>query len=147
VGFSLGITRNNPLPIFNGNSRPYITSYDNWRAPVEGSFDPAKNRFLNAAAFPAQPNSRLGNATRLNPKLRAFPSLNENVCLGKTFNNNHHHQPGGTVPAGLPCGGVQRPQPGRLLHAHDEFQQQLIRMITSQANSPRQMQLGLKLYW
>ncbi len=35
--------------------------------------------------FPAQPTSLLGNATRYNPMVRAFPDLNENVSLGKTF--------------------------------------------------------------
>jgi hypothetical protein len=52
---------------------------------VNGSFDPAVNLFINPAAFPAQPNSLLGNETRFNPKPRAFPNKGENVSLGKSF--------------------------------------------------------------
>src|SRR5262249_5907691 len=55
-GFPIQLTRNNPLPLFNGTTRPVITSYDNWRAPIKGDdFDPAVDRFLDRAAFPAQP--------------------------------------------------------------------------------------------
>ena len=73
-----------PLPIFNGSNRPYISTYD-WKTSWDGSFDPNAERYLNAAAFPAQPGNLLGNATRYNPTVRAFPSLNENVSLGKSF--------------------------------------------------------------
>ena len=34
-GFPIALSRNNPLPIFNGGTRPFITSYDNWRAPLK----------------------------------------------------------------------------------------------------------------
>jgi hypothetical protein len=44
-GFPIALSRNNPLPIFNGGTRPVITSYDNWRAPLKGdSFDPARRQ-------------------------------------------------------------------------------------------------------
>jgi hypothetical protein len=83
-GFPIGVTRNAPLPIFNGTNRPVITSY-NWKTSWSGDFDPNAERYLNAAAFPAQPANLLGNATRFNPLVRAFPSFNENVSLGKSF--------------------------------------------------------------
>ena len=51
-GLPLAVTRNNPLPIFNGSTRPSITTYDGWLMPVDGRFDPAKNLYLNIAAFP-----------------------------------------------------------------------------------------------
>ncbi len=78
-GMPIALSRNNPLPINNGVTRPVIDSYDNWRAPVKGDkFDPNVDRFLNIAAFPTQPAYLMGNATRYNPKVRAFPNLNEN---------------------------------------------------------------------
>ena len=33
-GFLVALARNNPFTIFNGVTRPTITSYDNWRAPI-----------------------------------------------------------------------------------------------------------------
>ena len=64
-----------------------ITSYDGWRAPIKGDkFDPNVDSFLNASAFPAQTDfSGFGNATRFNPKLRNFPTYNENINLARTF--------------------------------------------------------------
>jgi hypothetical protein len=60
TGCPIGVTSNSPLPIFNGANRPVVTTYD-WRAPVSGdSFDPAKDKHLNAAAFPAQPSECWG---------------------------------------------------------------------------------------
>ena len=38
-----------------------------------GSFDPNKDTYLSAAAFPAQTPGVLGNATRFNPLVRGFP--------------------------------------------------------------------------
>jgi hypothetical protein len=47
-GFPLRITRNNPLPLFNRDTRPVIDSYENWRAffigfPL-GGVQPAESR-------------------------------------------------------------------------------------------------------
>ena len=84
-GFPVALARNNPLPIFNGGTRPTITRYDNWRAPLQGdNFDPQVDRYLLTSTFPAQPIA-FGNMTRFNPKLRAFPSFNENISVGKSF--------------------------------------------------------------
>src|SRR5207248_11550726 len=58
-------------------SRVYITSYDNWRAPVSGAkFDPAKDVWFNPLAFNQGYttdflNANFGNSTRNNPKLRS----------------------------------------------------------------------------
>ena len=86
-GTPLMVSRNNALPLFNGGTRPFITTYDNWRAPIKGDrFDPNADRFLDRSAFPAtQPSILWGTETRNNPKLRSFPSFSENVSLAKTF--------------------------------------------------------------
>lgn len=83
-GTPIGVTVNDTLPIFNLTERPTVTT-DNWLTPYSGSFDPNKETYLNAAAFPAQSVGVLGNAPRLNSQVRNFPTLNENVSLAKTF--------------------------------------------------------------
>ena len=63
-----------------------ITTYDGWRAPIKGAkFDPNVDSFLNASVFPAQNSNTFGNATRFNPKMRNWPSYNENINVARTF--------------------------------------------------------------
>ncbi|HEY2933753.1 MAG TPA: TonB-dependent receptor [Acidobacteriota bacterium] len=140
-GFPIALTRNNPLPILNSLTRPTITGYDNWRAPIAGDkFDPGRDRFLNRSVFPAQPDA-FGNATRFNPKVRAFPGLTENISVAKSFGlgedrrfdfrwevfNMFNRTVFGTGSTNLNS---------------NEFG-----VVNSQVNDPRQMQLGLKFYW
>lgn len=141
-GVPLALARNNPLPIFNGNTRPQIDGYENWRAPIVGEkFDPAVDRFLKpASAFPVQPNG-FGNATRYNPKVRSFWGQSENVSIARTFRitegvridlrgeafNIFNRTIFGTGSTNLNAGNFG--------------------IVTNQANDPRQMQMGLKLYW
>ncbi len=142
-GTPIALTRNNPLPIFNGITRPLVDSYDNWRAPIAGDkFDPNVDRFLiTKAQFPAQPIGGFGNATRYNPKVRTFWGQNENVSLAKTFRvtesvridlraeafNLLNRTIFGTGSTNLDAGNFG--------------------IVTSQTNTPRQMQMGLKVYW
>jgi hypothetical protein len=139
-GFPLAVTRNAPLPIFNGVNRPYITTY-NWESTWTGAFDPNAERYLNAAAFPAQPNYLLGNATRYNPKVRAFPGLNENVSLGKSFPLTERFHLDFRAEAFNVFNRVVFGNPNSNLSSNS------FGLVTSQGNSPRQMQLALKLYW
>ena len=140
-GFPIALSRNNPLPIFNSQTRPTVTSYDNWRGSVAGSkFDPAVDRFLNLAVFPTQPNA-LGNVTRYNPKVRAFANRNENISVAKSFNfterwrmdfrwevfNMFNRTVFGTGSTNL--------------------NSNTFGVVTNQANDARQMQVGLKIYW
>jgi hypothetical protein len=140
TGFPIAVTRNAPLAIYNGVNRPVITTY-NWESTWSGSFDPAKDLFLNAAAFPAQPNYLLGNATRFNPLVRAFPNLNENVSMGKSFNFTERLRLDFRAEAfnlfnrtvfGTPVTNLNSTSFG---------------LVTTQANTARQMQLALKVYW
>jgi outer membrane receptor protein involved in Fe transport len=140
-GFPLRLTRNNPLPIFNRDTRPVITSYEGWRGQIRGEkFDPAVDRFLDLAAFPAQPVA-FGNMTRHNPKVRTWPLFNENVSLAKTFS------------IGERLRLDFRWEAFNLLHrtafstGNTNLNASTFGVVTSQVNQPRRMQAGLKLYW
>ncbi|HET8549818.1 MAG TPA: TonB-dependent receptor, partial [Bryobacteraceae bacterium] len=56
-GFPVALSRNNSLPLQNASNRPFVDSYENWRAPIRGDkFDPNVDRFLKPKnQFPAQP--------------------------------------------------------------------------------------------
>jgi hypothetical protein len=140
-GFPIAIGRNNPLTIFNGGTRPTITSYNDWRAPLKGGdFDPAVDRFLNKAAFPAQPIA-FGNVTRYNPKVRSFPSFNENVSLGKSFAFGEHRK--------LDFRWEAFNLFNRVIFGtgSTSLDSTAFGVVTDQANSQRQMQVALKFYW
>ncbi len=141
-GFPVALARNNPLAIFNGATRPFVDSYADWRAPIAGDkFDPNVDRFLKPAnQFPAQP-ANFGNATRYNPKVRAFWDQAENISVAKTFNitegfridlrgeafNLFNRTIFGTGSTNLNAGNFG--------------------IVTNQVNDPRQMQVALKIYW
>lgn len=142
-GLPVALTRNNPLPLFNGSTRPVVDSYDNWRAPIKGEkFDPAVDRFLKPATeFPAQPAYVFGNATRYNPKVRGFWNKTENISLAKTFRITENTR--------IDLRGEAFNLLNRTIFAvgstnlnTNDFGQ-----ITAQANSPRQLQVALKIYW
>jgi len=140
-GFPIRLIRNNPLPIFNRDTRPVITSYEGWRAPIKGSkFDPGVDRFLDLAAFPPQPVA-FGNVTRHNPKVRSFPIFEENVSLAKSF------------PFGERLRLDFRWEAFNLFHrttfstGSTNLNATTFGIVSSQINEPRRMQAGLKLYW
>jgi hypothetical protein len=140
-GYPLGVTRSAPLPIFNGSNRPWITSYEGWQTQYDGRFDPGKETYLNAAAFPAQPNYLLGNATRYNPKLRGFPTLNENVSLGKAFAFREQLRLDFRAEAFNLLNRTVFSNPNTNLSSAS------FGIVSGQSNAPRQMQFALKLYW
>ena len=141
-GFPLGVTRNAPLPIFNGRNPAVITTYDGWRATTgSGGFDPNAGLFFNPAVFPAQPVGVLGNATRFNPKVRAFPNLNENVSLGKSFRLTERFRLDFRAEAFNILNRVVFGSPNSNLNSNS------FGLVTGQSNSARQMQGALKLYW
>jgi hypothetical protein len=86
-GLPLGVTTGTTLPIGGGADRPFITSYNNWRAPYTGSFNPFGDLWWQASAFDQEPTSVLqsvlGDATVLNPKTRLPWNLNENISLAR----------------------------------------------------------------
>jgi hypothetical protein len=139
-GTPLGVTTNAPLPIFNGTNRPNVTGAD-WRAPIAGDeFDPNVDLFFNRAAF-VQPVGQLGNAPRLNSSVRNFWSLSENISVAKTITVSSQLRLDVRMEAFNLLNRVVWSSP------NTNFNNNNFGRITSQANSPRQMQFGLKLYW
>ena len=140
-GLPIALTRNNPLPIFNGQTRPFVNGYEGWRAKIAGDkFDPAVDRFLNRAAFPAQATT-FGDATRFNPKVRGFWGKSENVSLAKTFQIKERLR--------IDLRGEAFNLFNRTIFStgSTNLDAATFGQVTSQDNSPRQMQVGLKLYW
>ncbi|MBI3210836.1 MAG: TonB-dependent receptor [Candidatus Solibacter usitatus] len=141
-GVPLALSRNNPLPIFNSITRPLITSYDDWRAPIAGSkFDPNVDRFLKPASFfPVQPNG-FGNETRYNPKLRSFWGKSENLSVAKSFRIRESLR--------IDLRGEAFNLFNRTIFGTGSLNLNAanIGQVTNQANEPRQMQVALKFYW
>lgn len=140
-GFPLGVTINNPLPIYNGPTRPTITTYNSWRAPYSGSFDPNADLYINPAVFPTQPIAAFGNETRFNPKLRSFPLFNENISLAKSFRITERKRLDFRWEAFNLFNRTQFGPPVTNLNSST------FGVVSTQNNTPRQMQGALKLYW
>jgi hypothetical protein len=141
-GFPIALARNNPFPIFNGTTRPVVTSYDNWRAPLKGSqFDPGVDLYFDKSVFPGQPSDQFGNVTRYNPKVRSFPTFNENISMAKTFVIRESKRVDFRWEAFNLLNRTVFAAPGTNLNSTS------FGLVTSQANNPRQMQVALKFYW
>jgi hypothetical protein len=141
-GAPLSLTRTNPLPIFNGQTRPFVDAEDNWRAPILGKdFDPAIDRFFKPVnQFPAQP-AAFGNATRNNPKARSWWGLSENASLAKTFQFSEK------IRMDLRWEAFNIFNRVIFSAGNANLNSSTFGLVTSQANGPRDMQFGLKLYW
>jgi len=152
-GQPIALASSYSLPLFAGRNIPYVTSYEGWRAPTAGgSFDPSVDNFLvpyKTVPFPEQgtgtPLNGFGNVTRYNPKVRQFPNYNENISVAKSFP--------------LPREGMRLDFRAEAFNAFNRvrfgtgsttLQSQSFGRLTSNGdllNTPRQMQLALKLYW
>jgi hypothetical protein len=127
-----------------GNNRATITSYDNWRAPVgEGGFDPFRDTWWNRSAFQQQPRAvletTLGNATRNNPKARSPWVLNENVSLAKDFVASERFRVTLRFEAFNIFNRVRWGNPDSTYTSNN------FGLVRSQANTPRQAQVALKV--
>jgi len=139
-GLPIGVTGSAPLAIFNGTNRPNVTGAD-WRGPMAGDeFNPLTDRFLNRAAF-VQPVGQLGNAPRINGDVRRFWNLSENVSLAKTISMTQQVRLDVRAEVFNLLNRVVWGAP------NTNFNDVNFGLINTQGNSPRQMQLGLKLYW
>jgi hypothetical protein len=142
-GLPVGLTRNNPMPIFNGAARPVVNAYDNWRAPVgEGGFDPGRDRFfVGLNQFPAQPVAGFGNSTRYNPKVRGFWNQNENISIAKTF------RVGESIRIDFRAEAFNLFNRTVFGTGNTNINNGAFGQVVNQVNTPRQLQGGLKIYF
>ncbi len=139
-GVPIAVTTNAPLNIFNGTNRPNLTGQD-WRAPIAGAeFNPLVDRYLNRGAF-VQPVGELGNAPRVNGDVRRPWNLNENISIAKSIKTSQKIDVDVRVEAFNLFNRIVWGAPNQ------DFSNNNFGLITTQANLPRQMQIGLKLYW
>src|SRR6185436_9935359 len=139
-------------PIGTG-SRVFINSYDNWRAPIKGEkFDPHaadpqngdlwydKSQFNLGIGIPqSRIDSEFGNATRNNPKLRSPWNFNENVALARIFRFKERIS---FQVRGEAFNLLNRVRWGG---AQSGITSTTFGRVTSQGNTARRMQIGLKL--
>jgi hypothetical protein len=151
-GQPISIGTSYTLPIFAGRNAAYVTSYDGWQPATKGgSFDPAVDRFLvpyGTGPFPTQGTNTtlngIGNVTRYNPKVRQFANLNENISLAKSLLFTERLRLDFRAEAFNVFNRV------RFGTGSTQLQDQNFARLTSSGdllNTPRQLQLALKLYF
>ncbi len=146
-------TTSTPAGLFAGANRPIISTYEGWSGSEgEGGFDPSRDRFIQPASFfPTQVSNSFGNMTRYNPQFRQFANLNENISIAKSFVITERVRLDlrgeafnvlNRVRFGPP---ITNPAAGSL-----SLQSQTFGLFTSSGdllNTPRQLQVALKLYF
>ena len=153
-GYPLTVFPGYGLPLFGGDNRITVLDYKGWRAPTAGSsFDPLIDLWWDASKFNARPvdtvnelqgykggvlTAEFGNATVRNPYERGSWFLNENISIARTFavqstrvefRFEAFNLLNRTI-WGAPDSTITSANFGR---------------VTSQANAPRQMQIGLRV--
>lgn len=149
----LSTTVGTPSVLFAGGNRPLISTYDGWRAPTKGgNFDPSVDAFVQPASFfPAQVGTQFsgttqyfGNQTRYNPNFRQFANLNENISLTKGFAIGEKTRIDFRAEA---FNAFNRVRFGTGSLSLQSSQLGILTSSTDLLNTPRQLQLALKLYF
>src|ERR1022692_3968219 len=154
-GQPVGVSTSTTLPIYEngagGRVPAYVTSYSGWQPSYSGSFDPSIDKFFvpyGSGPFPLQGSGTslygIGNETRLNPKLRLFPNLNENISITRAFPIREHTSIEFRAEAFNIFNRV------RFGTGSTQLQSQTFGVLsgaTSQINTQRQLQLAVKLYF
>ena len=151
-GQPIGVSTSYSLPIFNGRTPAYVSSYTGWRAQTQGSqFDPSVDNFFvpyGSGPFPLQGTNTalngLGNETRYNPKVRLFPNLNENLSIAKSIPIKEK------IHLDIRAEAFNVFNRVRFSTGSTQLQSTTFGKLTSNGdllNTPRQMQLAAKLYF
>jgi hypothetical protein len=142
-----------PSVLFAGGNRPLVSSYDGWRATTKnGKFDPSVDTFVQPASFfPSQVGNQFagttqyfGNMTRYNPKFRQFGNYTENISINKSFQIHE------AIRIDFRAEAFNAFNRTRFGTGSLQLQSSTFGQLTSSGdllNSPRQMQLALKLYF
>lgn len=155
-GTPVGISTSTSLPIYpngaGGRVPAYVTSYSGWQPNWSGSFDPTKDTFFvpyGTGPFPTQGSgtalNSLGNVTRLNPKVRLFPNLTENMSVTKEFPIHGEHKRLEFRAEAFNIFNRTRFGTGNTQLQSVQFG--ILTGAGSQINAPRQLQLALKFYY
>jgi hypothetical protein len=152
-GFPLSVSPGYGLPLFGGDNRLTVLDDTGWRAPTQGdAFDPLVDLWWDPTKFNPSPvdtvdqlqgykagvlRAEFGNAEIRNPNERGPWFLNENIAVARTFNLQKTHLElrfeafnllNRTI-WGSPDSTITSANFGR---------------VTTLANLPRQMQLGVR---
>ena len=153
-GFPLTVSPGYGLPLFGGDNRLTVLDYTGWRAATRGDqFDPLVDRWWDPAKFNPRPvdtvgelqgykggvlTAEFGNATVRNPHERGPWLLSENLSIARTF-------------------GIQKTRLEFRFEVFNLLNRTIwgtpdstitsanFGLVTSQANLPRQIQLGVRL--
>jgi hypothetical protein len=138
-GLPLSLSVVNTLPIFNGLLRPSVVAGAQQRGTIgSGRFDPGRDRWINPAAFIAPAPFTFGNTSRY-INLRAPASLSEAFAILKNTSIRERMKIQFRAELSNPFNRTVFSSPVTNL-SDPAFGQ-----IQSQANNPRNIQLGLKV--
>ncbi len=139
-GTLIGVSGGGALPLFGGGNRPNWISGDVRSSASSGSFDPARDRYLNISAFSQPVPYTFGNAPPRLPNVRTPFYYNEDISLFKNTYitesvyvqfRSEFYNIFNRVVFGGPSASINNPS--------------TFGVIGSQANTPRLIQFALKL--
>ncbi len=140
-GFPVAISTPNTMSfIFNGGLRPNLTGAPLRAAEGPGGFDPNRDFYLNKAAFSTPAPLTFGNAPIYLP-VRQPLNINEAFGIVKNTRITERLMHQFRVEMANPLNRVVFGAPITDLSAAN------FGKITSQGNSPRQIQFGMKMIW
>ena len=139
-GPPISVSGGGPIPLFNGGNRPDRVS----GAPVRtnaarSNFDPARDLYLNVAAFAQPAPFTFGNAPPALGDVRNFGLFNEDFSVLKDFQIHERHKLQFRAEFFNIFNRVVFGGPSTNLNSPASFGR-----ISGQSNSPRYSQLGLK---
>jgi hypothetical protein len=139
-GYPYTVSLSNTLPLGNYSLYPNIVKGQSLRGSWSGRFDPAKDIYLNVAAFSAPAAFTFGDATRVLP-VRSFSYYNEDVNLTRVIRFRERYQlaigvNGFNLFNRTMFGYCDTGNPG----TNPDFG-----VVGSQGNTPRQFQLSVDL--
>jgi hypothetical protein len=139
-GTPIGVGGGGVIPLSNGGNRPNVVLGGSPRTNVSrGDFDPARDRYLDISAFSQPAPFTIGNAPPVLPNVRTFALFNEDFSVLKDFRIYEAHRIQFRAEFFDIFNRVVFGAPGANINAPATFGK-----IGGQANSPRNIQLGLK---
>jgi hypothetical protein len=152
-GYPLSVSPGYGLPLFGGDNRLTVLDDTGWRAPTQGSsFNPLVDLWWDPTKFNPRPvdtiaglqgykagvlTAEFGNAEVRNPNERGPWFLNENIAIARTFALQKTHVELRFEAFNLLNRTIWGAPDSTITSAN-------FGKVTTLANSPRQMQLGVR---